>query len=122
MNKVIIAGGRDFEQQSHKQLMFDSWKNILKVNEPGTRIEIVSGCARGADSLAIELARVYKYPVHKFPADWDSHGKSAGFIRNREMAQFADALLAFWDTKSRGTANMISEMQKLHKPVYVVRY
>ena len=55
-----------------------------------------------------------------FPADWDKHGRAAGPIRNKQMADYADVLIAVWDGKSRGTKNMIDEMNKLMKPVYIV--
>lgn len=48
------------------------------------------------------------YAVSEHPADWDRYGKSAGYIRNKEMAEEADALMAFWDGKSRGTMHMIN--------------
>ena len=41
------------------------------------------------------------------PADWDLDGKSAGFKRNVKMAEYADALVAFWDGESKGTKHMI---------------
>lgn len=60
-------------------------------------------------------------PVKRFPADWDRHGRAAGPIRNCQMAQYADALIAIWDGKSRGTKNMIDEMNKCGKPVLIRR-
>ena len=55
-----------------------------------------------------------------FDADWETHGKAAGPIRNAQMAKYADALLLIWDWKSKGSANMKQEMFKLNKPVYEV--
>ena len=52
--------------------------------------------------------------------DWNKHGKAAGPIRNRQMAEYADCLIAVWDGKSRGTKNMIDEMNKLMKPVFLI--
>jgi hypothetical protein len=56
----------------------------------------------------------------KFPADWDKFVKAAGHIRNKQMAEYADALLLIWDGESRGSANMKETMLKLNKPVYEV--
>ncbi len=58
--------------------------------------------------------------LKEFPPDWEKHGKAAGPIRNKEMAEYADALLLIWDGKSRGSASMKKEMEKLEKPIYEV--
>jgi hypothetical protein len=72
-----------------------------------TDIEVVSGCARGADQLGERWADERGYPVKRFPADWHKHGKRAGYLRNEEMAGYATHLVAFWDGRSRGTKHMI---------------
>lgn len=117
--KLIVAGGRDFNNYP----LLDKTLNYLAfhfyVNE---QISIVSGTARGADSLALIFAKANDVKTYEFPANWNQHGKSAGFIRNAEMAQFADALVAFWDGQSRGTNHMIEYMQKLSKPVHIINY
>jgi hypothetical protein len=83
--------------------------------------EIVSGTAKGIDQSGEVLAdSIWHKPLKKFPADWDKHGKAAGPIRNKEMAEYADALLLIWDGESRGSANMKETMLKLNKPVYEV--
>lgn len=82
--------------------------------------EIVSGTAGGVDTLGEKFASKYILRVKRFPADWDNKGKAAGFIRNAEMAKYADALLLVWDGKSRGSANMKVQMEKLNKPIYEV--
>ena len=69
--------------------------------------QIVSGTARGVDQLGEEYAKRNDLAVKKFPADWDRFGKSAGYKRNKQMAEYANALVAFWDGRSRGTKHMI---------------
>ena len=69
--------------------------------------EVISGTARGADRFGEEIAEELGIPVRRFPASWNKYGKSAGHIRNIEMAQNADALVAVWDGKSVGTKDMI---------------
>lgn len=81
--------------------------------------EVVSGAARGADSLGELFAKENNIPVKQFPADWNAHGRAAGPIRNRQMAEYADVLIAFWDGKSPGTKNMIETMLKKGKIVKV---
>jgi hypothetical protein len=99
--KVIIAGGRTF---SDYDLLCQKCDKALSLQ---TEIEIVSGAANGADKLGEKYANEKGYPIKQFPADWDKYGKSAGYRRNEEMAKYADALIAFWDGKSKGTNHMI---------------
>jgi hypothetical protein len=104
--KVIIAGSRTFND-------YELLKRVC--NETLTTItEIVSGTANGADKLGERYAKEKGYSIKQFPADWNKHGKSAGYIRNKQMAEYADALIAFWDGKSKGTKHMI-DLAKYHK-------
>jgi len=116
MFKVIVAGGRDFSDISKMTRTLDS---LLRNKEA---VEIVSGCARGADMLGQHYANDRNYPFSTFPADWDKYGKSAGYRRNAEMAEYADALVAFWDGESRGTKHMIDLANKNGLEVRVVSY
>jgi len=83
--------------------------------------EIVCGGATGGDQAGKAWAFLAGVPVKMFPADWKANGRAAGPIRNTAMAKYADALIAFWDGQSRGTAHMIECMRALGKPVHVVR-
>lgn len=110
--KCIIAGGRDFEKYS-----------LLKTEADKIDIDIVvCGMARGADLLGLQYAQEYKLGLKKFPADWDRYKKAAGPIRNKQMGDYADMLLAFWNGESRGTKHMIDYMNLLKKPVIIVSY
>ena len=102
--RVIIAGGRDFNDYALLKAKCD---NILAEKTATHRIVIVSGAARGADSLGERYAREHGYTLDSHPADWNTHGKSAGYVRNAQMANSAEALIAFWDGHSRGTKHMI---------------
>lgn len=84
--------------------------------------EIVSGGAKGIDKCAEEYGDYLQGIATKkvFPADWNAHGKAAGPIRNKQMAEYADALLLIWDGTSVGSANMKYNMAKLGKPIYEV--
>lgn len=82
--------------------------------------EVVSGDARGVDSSGWAFAYQYDVPIRHFPADWDKHGKAAGPIRNKEMAQYADELVLVWDGESRGSAHMKSMALAYFLPVYEV--
>lgn len=114
MAKVIVAGSREgFEEgQVWAALSHDLVEEIPE-------LEIVSGGARGPDSFGESWAYEANVDVKRFPADWDTHGKKAGILRNVEMSRYADRLIAFWDGKSRGTQHMIRIMSDLKKPVTV---
>ena len=117
MFKVIVAGGREFSDYT---LLKQTLNHLLIHKLPN--VEIVCGKASGADALGERYAKELGLSVAYFPADWTQHKKAAGPIRNREMATYADACVAFWDGTSRGTKNMIDEATKKGIPVRVIRY
>jgi len=86
-----------------------------------TDIEIVCGMTNGADLLGKRYGEEHRYPIKEFPPDW-TKGKSAGYIRNEEMAKYADALIAFWDGSSKGTKHMIDLAKKYNLKVKVQKY
>ena len=112
--KIIVAGSREIDS---RDLIYSE---LLKLSDQIDITEIVSGKARGPDTIGEEWANLERIPVKEFPADWDNWGKSAGFIRNEEMANYADELFAFWDGKSQGTKHMIKSMLERNKPFQVI--
>jgi hypothetical protein len=114
--RLIVAGGRDFNDAE----LLDEW--VSRAIPRMTKPEIVCGMANGADTLGEVWALDRGHWVKYFPAYWDKHGKKAGYLRNEEMAKYADALLAFWDGKSKGTKHMIDLAKKHNLKVKVVRY
>lgn len=117
MFKLIIAGGRDFNNYAGMSQCLDY---LLKnIND---KIEIVCGMARGADRLGERYAKERGHKVIYIPADWDLYGKSAGFKRNVKMAEYADALVAFWDGRSSGTKHMIETAHRMKLDVRVKKY
>ena len=109
--KTIIAGGRDIHDY---QLVLDA----IKESQFGIST-VVSGGAKGVDALGERYAESMNLALNVFEADWATHGRAAGPIRNRKMAENAEALIAVWDGKSRGTKNMIETARKLGLMVYV---
>lgn len=117
--RAIVCGGRNFND---RKLCFESLDRYLSEYKD---LEIVSGHARGADSLGEEYAKLHGLKLSIFKADWEQYGKSAGAIRNRQMLRYASketpVVIAFWDGKSRGTKNMID--QAMEKAItHIVRY
>ena len=100
--RLIIAGSRDFADY---ELLKERLDGILKNTTED--IEIVSGMCNGADKLGERYAKEKGYPTKYFPADWVSHGKKAGYLRNKEMAEYSTHCVCFWDGYSAGTKMMI---------------
>lgn len=118
-HKVIIAGGRDFnDPELLSRVMFA----MAETEFADLNVSLVSGGAKGADKLGYEFAKQYNIHCDVFHADWNAHGKRAGFIRNEVMGRFADRLIAFHDGRSPGTAHMIAFMKRMGKPVTVISY
>ena len=114
--KVIVAGDRRYTDVSHiKEVMNAYWKLYGPY-------EVISGTAKGVDTTAENIATAAGIKVYRFPADWDKHGKAAGPIRNKQMAEAGDALIAFLAPDSRGTANMIATAKRLElDPIVVIQ-
>ena len=122
--KVIIAGSRTLNNPKYVDAAigsaFNKWMQEDHENWQNYMIpEIVSGGAQGVDFLAELHAKKKSLKFTEFKADWDTLGKRAGFVRNSQMAEYADRLISVWDGKSKGTFHMISEMVKRNKPVFV---
>lgn len=116
--KIIIAGGRNFNDYKLLSSKLYYYLDNLKTSE----VEIISGACKGADLLGENFAKETDTKVKRFPADWDKYGKSAGYKRNVQMAEYADALVAFWDGKSKGTKHMIDLAKKEGLKIRVVDY
>jgi hypothetical protein len=111
--KCIIAGSRD--AQVTMKMLKDC---IYQAGFPIT--EVVSGNSGNVDKLGEQWGLAMHLPVTQFNAAWQTYGASAGPRRNRQMAEYADALIALWDGKSKGTFNMIKEATKRELSVYVM--
>lgn len=121
MQKIIIAGLRNF---TNYPFFRDKMDSFLRCNFIDTNnIEFVSGGASGVDFLAEKYSAEKKIPIKVFPADWMMYGKSAGPIRNSQMADYAGddgVLIAFWDYHSRGTGHMVRTAKKKGMLVHIV--
>jgi len=112
--KLIIAGSRNIGRLT----AFRAIARVLNIYnlEP---TEIVSGHARGVDKFGEQFAEQNNITTKIFPADWKQHGRSAGYIRNVEMGEYGDALLAVWDGVSKGTKHMIDIATEKGLEVYI---
>jgi len=111
--KLAIIGSRSFND-------YDKLKNeVDKIKDITT---IISGGAKGADTLAEKYAFEKNIPIKIFPANWSKFGKQAGIIRNKEIIDNCDKVIAFWDGESRGTKNSITVAKNKGKEVILVYY
>ena len=114
--KIVIAGCRNYnnyeEAKTYINLCISNIRN-------GNKIIILSGGASGADKIGERYAKENGFEVELYPADWDKHGRSAGPIRNKLMAENCDCVICFWDGKSRGTKSMIEYAKILEKELRV---
>lgn len=111
--KVIIAGSRTINN-------YDLVSQAIK--ESGFEItEVVSGGAHGVDQSGERWGKLNSVPIKIFRAEWNKLGKFAGPTRNKQMAQYADALVLVWDGKSRGSKSMLDEATKRGLKIYVKR-
>lgn len=113
--RLIIAGSRTATRA-------DVLAAIEASNAGEGIAEVVCGDAPGADTEGALWADAKGIPVRHFPADWKRWGKAAGPMRNEEMAQNADALLAIWDGQSKGTAHMIHMARQHGLRIYIHRF
>jgi hypothetical protein len=110
--RVIIAGSRTIRQYE---------KVCEAVQLSGFAISrVVSGLAQGVDMLAVRYALEQGLPCDPFPAEGKKWGRRAGYRRNEQMAQHADALIAIWDGRSPGTRHMIEVAKERGIPIFVV--
>jgi hypothetical protein len=105
--RIAVVGSRDYPDL-HRVGMF-VW------SQREAKTVIISGGARGVDQAAVAQAKKDGIPYEEYPADWKAHGKAAGMIRNGELVEKADVVVAFWDEASRGTKNTIERAKAAGK-------
>lgn len=111
MTKYAVVGSRDFNDYSLLERELDNL-NIT---------QIISGGARGTDTLASRYAHEKRIPLVEFKPDYQKHGRGAPLVRNRTIVDKSEAVIAFWDKQSRGTAYTIDYAKKNNKPVKIVK-
>lgn len=112
--RVAVVGSRNFPRPD----LVREFIQKLAARDP--QVIIVSGGAKGVDSWAAVAAQEAGLGVVVYPADWATHGKTAGFLRNTTIVENSDRCVAFWDGRSHGTQDTVSKFKKAGKPVQVV--
>lgn len=110
--RTIIAGSRNITS-------LNTLKEAIK-SCPFNITTVISGHARGVDQLGEVYAYQQNIPCELHPANWDLHGKSAGYKRNEQMAKVAEACVILWDGQSKGTKHMIDLARKYQLTIHLV--
>ncbi|MHA1302510.1 MAG: DUF2493 domain-containing protein [Candidatus Heimdallarchaeaceae archaeon] len=113
--KLAIVGGRNFNdyEKLEDAMQFFHIEDFQEVSV------IISGGAKGADSLGERYAENWNIQIKQFLPEWNKYGKAAGFIRNQQIVDACDMVLAFWDGESKGTKDTIDKARKAKKPTFI---
>lgn len=115
--KLAIIGGREFNDYS---LLVNVMGQFFSgENKPH---HIVSGGAKGADSLGARYAKENNIALTEYRPDWKTYGMRAGFLRNETIISDCDMVLAFWDGVSRGTGHSLSLAKKQKKDTIIIYF
>lgn len=112
--KLAIIGSRSFNNYDYLVRVLEPYKSKIDL--------VISGGAKGADSLGELWAKENNIETLIFLADWDKNGKAAGFIRNKDIIENCDCCIAFWDGSSKGTKHSLSLCDKLDKPYKIIEF
>lgn len=115
--RVVIAGSRTILD---RLMVCNHLDKILGAKIQTHAVTIISGCAKGPDTIGAEWAIVKELPVEYVRANWEKFGKQAGMLRNQIMNNGCDAVIAFHDGKSSGTANMIQIAKQSKRMIRII--
>jgi hypothetical protein len=110
--KIAVVGSRGFND-------FEKLEKELNKYEID---EIISGGAKGADALSEKYAKKHNIPIKIFKPDWRKYKRGAGLVRNKQIVENADVVIAFWDGASKGTKFTIDYAKKPNKMVVIVEF
>ena len=115
--KIAIVGSRSFDDYDKLLETMGLFCNAHELF--GT---LVSGGAKGADTLGENWAKYWGIAIERYLPDWNKYGKSAGFRRNSDIINACDIVLAFWDGKSKGTKHSLDLAREAKKPTFIVYF
>ena len=113
-----MLGGRDFSDYT---LLKESLSVYISIYS-GIPDNIVSGGAKGADTLAAQFAAEMDIPLLVFKPDYQKYGRGATLVRNTQIIENADVVFAFWNGQSKGTKDSITKAKKLQKELHIISY
>ena len=105
--KIAVVGSRDVTVADIGRYVFDG-------------VEIVSGGACGVDACAAEYAKKNGVKLTVFLPQYERYGRAAPIVRNKEIVEYADKVVAFWNGHSKGTLSVIRYAEKIGKPCQII--
>ena len=117
---LIIAGSRGWVNYDLLTQKTREFAKIFIKDKGNKPIRIISGTAQGADRQGEYLAQRFNLELLRMPADWDKHGKAAGYIRNEHMAKIANGCIVFWDGQSNGSFHMMNLAKNYKLDLWIV--
>jgi hypothetical protein len=115
--KLAVIGSRDFTE-------YDFFKEKLEYLTQNIEEDIVyvsGGCKNSADELIKKYCKENNYELIEFLPDYKQYGKAATHIRNSQIVEFSDALIAFFNGSSPGSKSTISKAKKKGLKVKIVK-
>lgn len=119
---LLVVGSRTYENYKELEKVLDQ-----ELEKTSTPVQIVSGGAKGADSLAKRYASEHQLPYLEYQPDWNKEGKKAGYLRNLQMVEYVSSkpsckVIAFWDGNSKGTKITLELAETRNLPIKVIRF
>lgn len=114
--RLAVVGSRSFRDYT------DLEKTLSFIHKKVPITRIISGGAKGADSLAEQWARENSVDTQVFIPDWETYGKRAGFLRNKQIVDYSEAVVVFWDGKSKGSQHSMKLAKEQGKSVLIRRF
>lgn len=113
MKRIVIGGYRNFDN-------YEIFKNFVDLCiGDKSEITILSGHCKGVDLMGERYAKEKGFALEIYPADWKKYGRAAGPIRNRQMVENADSVIAFVSETASGTKKLIENAKKLNKELFI---
>ena len=124
MINIAVVGSRTYKDyKEFKGLLSQKLLLICDKDENySNKVRIISGGAPGVDSMAERFAKEYNIPTTVYKADWETFGRSAGYIRNNDIMHTSEVCIAFWDGESKGTLHTIGLFRKFEKDVHIINF
>ena len=116
--RILVVGSRTYNNKRNIAKTIDGYISDIKGRK---NILIISGGAKGVDSIAVEHSKSKEIETKTFEANWTLYDKKAGFIRNTIMGDTCTEAIVFWDGKSKGTKNMINILERMGKPYKLIK-
>lgn len=115
--RVMVCGSREGFTDVEVMQALDELFHEHSYHPP--HMIVIHGAACGVDTIARRWASIHGAVLEEYPAEWEKHGKAAGYIRNKTMVDSADIVVAFWNGKSKGTYNSINLALEARKELHI---